>query len=753
MKTKFTFSKTFLIFAIALMLAAGELWSQQFIQQTAGAQYNASCSGVIKIKSNCGTPNVAIDNAFVNEDGNTLGTATKPIPGIVDWASKATGQEVQVLYYESLVVSGGTKTIPTGVVVTGKGDCSPLLAGYTDLTGYPFAIIPGTDDVTFVGDFTYDSDGPVNIFPVVGPNNYDNLVIAGTGPATIPDDKVVETNKINTGTDEETKLIVSGDLIITGGEDNKTSNLGGEVTISAGGSITTGTGDVTFGDDLAINGSLTLPDFTTPSGGTNGTVTLEGTTTIGGTGSIELEDNTDLVVSGDITNGGNGENLLFSCSSTVTYNQATESGTQIIMPTLNSDTHRYGNLVLSGNAKQGGVVASTYGTADYADIYTCGDLTVTGTNLDMALNTGVLFLTKTDAAVTYGTGNDIIADREEVVGRFGRNIGGSTNSLIFNNSATIFTVTQDAADLTSLTLDVRPGSHEDIPNAGAGVTDGFDVATDVNRQIRFSYETVADPKWVSTLQVGFRSTEDPTNGTSNLRYREVVSITETEKVATGDAIVREVNQDFRYVSLEGIRPTGSNSDAPSLLAEVANDAWLYLSGAATKFYTVNDGRWTNPGTWDEGTLPTHIDDAEIRHMVYVGIAGPFAGTLVEDNTTPEKDIYGEDGAAAKTITIAQKKDAIDSPNPSLIIGNEDNGDYVFKTAAAGTSFTNLNTDVPSPSLAFPLAVSKSDIGSSSVFTGLWLIPIGNGVPAFGTSQIENSGTINNEGIIELGNCE
>ena len=119
MKTKFTFSKTFLIFAIALMLAAGELWSQQFIQQTAGAQYNASCSGVIKIKSNCGTPNVAIDNAFVNEDGNTLGTATKPIPGIVDWASKATGQEVQVLYYESLVVSGGTKTIPTGVVVTG----------------------------------------------------------------------------------------------------------------------------------------------------------------------------------------------------------------------------------------------------------------------------------------------------------------------------------------------------------------------------------------------------------------------------------------------------------------------------------------------------------------------------------------------------------------------------------------------------------------------------------------------------------
>ena len=76
-------------------------------------------------------------------------------------------------------------------------------------------------------------------------------------------------------------------MIITGGEDNKTSNLGGEVTISAGGSITTGTGDVTFGDDLAINGSLTLPDFTTPSGGTNGTVTLEGTTTIGGTGSIE----------------------------------------------------------------------------------------------------------------------------------------------------------------------------------------------------------------------------------------------------------------------------------------------------------------------------------------------------------------------------------------------------------------------------------------------------------------------------------
>jgi len=537
---------------------------------------------------------------------------------------------------------------------------------------------------------------------------------------------------------------------------NITSNLGGitfneAVTIAGASTVNVnGEGNLLFDGDLTLtSGSLIIPDGAAAD--TYGSITLAGLTNLVGTTSIiDLGTNADLIITGSITNGGDGTNLVLNCASTVTYND-TDAG-QVVLPTLNTDTHRYGNLVLSGNSKLGGTT-TTYGN----DINICTDFSLDGGNLDMVTNSGVLRMNNPAGEVTYGASSEL-TDLEEVTGKFERVIGGSSDELIFNNSATRLTLTAGAADLTSLTLDVRPGSHANIPTAGAGITDGFNVLTDVNRQVRFSYSSVlANPIWVSKLQVGFLDAEDPTDGT-NLRFREVKSVNETEKVATGQEITRNNDQDFRFVSLDGIRPTNSNSlvPAPSDLALVANDAWLYLSGAATKFYSVQDGRWSNPNTWDEGTWPSANDDVQLRHMVYVGIPGPFAGTDAAGNTTPESDAtrYGADGAAAKTITIVND---INYANASLIIANMDNGaDYLFKTSATtGTSFTNLNPTAPAYTFADRPADKASFPANSNWAKGLWILPFYGGTPAstytaFGTNQIENSGTINNEGVIELG---
>jgi hypothetical protein len=72
-------------------------------------------------------------------------------------------------------------------------------------------------------------------------------------------------------------------------------------------------------------------------------------------------------------------------------------------------------------------------------------------------------------------------------------------------------------------------------------------------------------------------------------------------------------------------------------------------------------------------LPSEDDNVEIRHMVYAGIAGPFAGTVATGNTTSEASVYGTN-PAANSIIVANL------PNAAFILGNEDNGaTYVFRT--------------------------------------------------------------------------
>lgn len=146
-------------------------------------------------------------------------------------------------------------------------------------------------------------------------------------------------------------------------------------------------------------------------------------------------------------------------------------------------------------------------------------------------------------------------------------------------------------------------------------------------------------------------------------------------------------------------------------------------------------------------------------MVYVGIDGPFAGTIggtdevATNNTLREFTAYGTNPAA---LSIRIINDNVNWPNASLIIANEDNGaGYKFKTkGTVGNTFNNENTAAIS-GVSFPSNLAKGSYAKSN-FNGLWLM-YGNtnwgtstDIPTFETYQILNLGSINNEGIIEIG---
>ncbi len=720
------------LFALGIgLITINEASAQNFEMNTATATYNATCGAVIKMR--------ATSSVFENNGGATLGT-TKPtsIEGVVEWGATANGQTVQALYYDHMMTSGvGTKTIADGVYIVG-GVCPTYLPTsgnvYNDFATYPYVVGSGSGANSYNGTFHYAGDVAQTVFPQRLGNgtepDFANLDFIGTGTKTIPaGEDVGIAGQISS--DIASPLEILGNLFL--GTVN--SQLDGTVTLNnAAATLLMGTGDLAFNNNVNVTqGVITADDG-------DGDVTLNSGYTLALAGTTSILDfgiNTNLILTGDISNDGDGTNLVFDCGSTVTYNGAAN---QLVLPTITSNA--YGNLVLANGAKRGGNVAN------YADnIYVCNDFSynagVGGGNFDLLTNSNILYMQAQDAIVTY-TAN------EEVVGKMNRVTDGSLSSYTFNNAQTIFSLAADANNPTSFELDVRPGT----------APYNYDGVKDVNRKINVTYSGNAGAfEW--TAQAGYLFGEGPGGWGGNytqasIRFYESDNVAaDDEKVGTGNPYARvpAAGVNLGSISLAGIgNIVGAVPNGIGVFAS-AND--LKLTAGPTTFYTVNDGRWTNPGTWDEGARPSAIDNTEIRNMVYVGIDGPFAGTVGgldetdTQNTYREATAYPGGIAAANEILIASGY-----ANASLIIGNEDNGvDYVFKTASTtAPSFQNDNTNAASG--AFPMIDAKGSV-TKAMLNGLWMVyntnwAVPNSVPTFRTFDILNLGSINNEGIIEVG---
>jgi hypothetical protein len=711
---------------IVLLASSTDVLSQQFIMQTGGATYNATCGAVIKMKSTTGT--------FVNNGGNTLGitAAVNAIPGVVDWAAISAGQTAQGLYYELMVLSGAAnKNIADGVYITG-GVCATSLAGY-DFSVYPFYIdgpqVATTN--TFAGTFHYIGTTQT-VFPVSGDDPYNNLDLSnGAGTYTIADNLETDVNGTITLPAGNT-MDVLGDLFTGLIGIAPVTNIAGTVTVNNAGTINVRTGD------LAFDGSVTVTD-----GSIISDAALDGTVIVGATGSLSLAattgilnfaSGTDLEITGSISNSGDGTNLDFDCLSTVTYNSAVAG--QLVLPTLETSGNSYGNLTLLSANKTGG-------TTSYGDnVNICTNLSVTGPDLDMRTHVGsyVQMLTPSDTNVTY-------AADEEVLGGFRRKLATAVagTEYIYNNHKT-------SVDFAT----VGVGTYYQLFVNRDASPNQYVAATDVNRKVVASYDFTGMDY---TLKVGYLTSENPTFPTvpgglleADLKFFEAdFANTASEKVA-GVGYGRDVLTAMHSLSLGGLLDGADAVDGTvEKIIASGNDVILRANNTMV---TILDGRWSNPNVWDEGRIPQQADNVEIRTMIYVGIDGPFAGTIggADDtptlNTRAEAADYTAGASAANTITIGNYPAA----HASLIVGNEDNGAYTHKTFFMGTSFVNNNTTAPSA--AFPIITAKNTFLDHNGFNGLWITNFVTGLtpgtPAFGTEQLQNSGAINNQGIIEIG---
>lgn len=721
---------TLVVFAVVMIAVPTQ--AQDFENNTGGT-YNATCNAVIKMKTNGGvfdgTAPLGVDKA-------------NAIDGTVDWASTIDAQAVQPRYYTNLFLSGGTKTLATGIFVVGSGTntgvgCPTALAGYEDLNGgYPYWI-EGTS-ATYTGTFTFDGAGAQNIFG----DNYDVLALTDAGTKTIPTGQTVDVTSISSLA--TTPLDVIGTLNLGANP----SSLAGTVALSAATAvINAGVGTTDFTNTLTI----TAGTLAAQSG--DGAVSTVDINLVGTTSVLDFGDNTNLVISGTLDNDGDGTNLDFTCLSTVTYDGGVD---QPVAPTIS--TNKYGNLTLTGGNK----VVGNAGFAGFADdIYACGNFNVNGPNLSMLTaadgtspeSGGILFLTDATKTVTY-------AANEEVIGSMSRATDRNTPAAYtMNNAETVLTLLVDDDDNPNeIQLYVRPGVSPQ----------GYQASTDVNRQVRFDYlnaNTGANNGFDFTAEIGYLYDESPTGGWAGQNTQDRLRLyeadatdlpTQIEKLtggvaptpnnATGTGDLGSVT--IQNLSNAAAAPTPNGID----LFYTGND--IVLRTGPTTFYSKNDGRWSNPNTWDEGATPTASDDVEIRHVVYAGIDGPFVGTLALNNTSPEDGLYGT-ADAANNVTIIDADAAAGFANPALVIGNEDNGaTYVLSFAGDLINKNNGSTTVFPFNTGADELKGKSDF-SVSDFNGLWLInkllTDGSNTPKLGMQNIINTGTVNNEGIIELGN--
>ncbi|MEN6510606.1 MAG: hypothetical protein ABFD00_02095 [Chloroherpetonaceae bacterium] len=695
--------------------------SAQTFTNNTGGTYTADCQAVVRIKSNTGSFNGTAQ----------LGTATtSPIQGTVDWASTTGGQAVQALHYTNLFLSGGTKTIPDGVFVGGSG-CPTPLPGYTALTG-GVGYYTTSGDRTYTGTFHYEGTAAQTIYAEnggsTGLNRYNNLDLSGSAKST-----TAATTLDGLLAVQSTATLTTNAAFTVG---TGASTAAGNITVTAGNFQTTGTGTATF----TMNGG----NIFNVTGGTlslnsTGNFTENGTLAVGASGSLAMGLNSYLDIAGTFTNADvEHDNMTFDATSTVAY---TGSSDQTLQFTNDNTINNYGNLAFSGTGTK---------TAN-GDVHTRSDVSVAGGPIVMGTDCVNGFSLFTDGTggnkISYSSANNDQYIQGKVVLR---GTLGTGTAYTFNNAQT--QVKFSALPATYFSLNVIPGMN---PDKSADL----DLTRDLKRCVTIDYDGTAGN--ISTLKVGYVAGDKDatfTGNEANLHFEEAWgdAAGERQKVSGGAGIATNGGAaDPRFVQLvtdtdKGLKLNGVANGGS--IYELSKGSSIILTSKPMLFIAVNPGRWTNPNTWDEGAYPTSTDNAEIRTLVYAGIAGPAYGTAVGGNTTTELSVYNTN-PIANSITIPTGY-----ANASLIVGNEDNGDgYNLHTAITGTS-GGINAGLYNSNATTNVGdwnVKTTTTASGNTVNGLYISNLKNGSYTaspviFGTAQITNTGTITNYQVIEIG---
>jgi hypothetical protein len=389
----------------------------------------------------------------------------------------------------------------------------------------------------------------------------------------------------------------------------------------------------------------------------------------------------------------------------------------------------YGNLFLVGTGPK---------TAG-GNVYVCNNLNVSQ-EVDMAPGANDYILTMLN---TGGSAAASYSGNVEVRGKFRwQNLTPGTN-YTFNNANT--QVTFSAAP-TWFQLDVRQQTTPTNLN-------NFQNTTDIKRSITANFTGTGT---ISSLSLYYEdSDKDGTfNGDENkMRFAEGYSNAANHQklVRSGATYTRNVSAAPKYVTYSGGSGPGINLIASSgggTVNELSDGSNILLTTTPMTIISVTNGRWTNPGTWDVGLVPTADDDVEIRHVVWTGIDQAVFGGSAWAADEVDGSASGDAGAAANRITIANTSGA------TLVIGNQDptmgTGERIFRTrlvAVSGYSTPGIfNENINANS-------GDGDGSSSTGLNGIWVRPSGQFTPVLGTLQLVNNGSIMNKSIIEIGICQ
>ncbi len=745
---------TSLVVLFAFLMAV-TLNAQNWTQSDACAtpSYLAGPSGKIVMKSTTGV---------FNQTGAAVALGTNNasrIPGTVEW-NQAAAQAVQPRYYFNLSTTGaGQKNIADGVHVGGA---------YT-----PNADASGGDR-NYAAASTFYYDGTINQAIAGegatggGLNAYKSLDLSG-GTVGTP------SNKTNTGAVEVNGILTTAQYSNLVNQNNFTINgagasiANGNITVDAPNATvaaitfaTTGTGTFALNSTLTVDGNATKTGtlslsstgtFTVSGGATPGTLLLSNSVNA----KLAMLATSYLDVAGTFTNNRcERDNMTFATGSTVEYSSTTAN--QKIISTLAAA--KYGNLITTGAVKQ--VDVGTCASPSNV-VYVDTDLKVNGTSwidLEPTLTYAVGSMTGNIVDVTAGTGNLTYASGDISANYIKGHVRRSgtiptTGPITFNNAQT--QITFSTAPVTSASAFVIPNT---LPSAFANdVSATYDVA----RIIELAY--VGGTPVITTLKAGYLESEATGLDLTRVRFAEGFDANQNKEKVLMAVAVPPAPAPVRANPVATTRTISLSGAGATLGFEGTHtiDFTKFTTGSALVFttkggiYSIADGRWSNPATWDEGVVPANTDSAVVRHLVYTGIQGAAYGNTGWPDPEINGLLAGDAGAAAYAITVIAATPTY--THPVLLLANQDTDNGQATTTSFRTRMA-ASAGFPTPGFLNLNCIANTENGDVSFtpsatnhINGIWVqSPFGatqrNTVLAF--PQIVNAGTVQNNGTIEVG---
>ncbi len=215
--------------------------------------------------------------------------------------------------------------------------------------------------------------------------------------------------------------------------------------------------------------------------------------------------------------------------------------------------------------------------------------------------------------------------------------------------------------------------------------------------------------------------------------------------------------------------SGAIANAPGTFDQIFSKSQLIFDATPSKLFSVRNGRWSDPQTWDAAITPTASDSVEIRHIVYTGLYngnelfGGRAWKVAED-----KLVTGTNPAAEANV-LALNVEIVDNPfdpitqNSALVIGNysrNDGDNYMdFRKILAFGKDCDYAVDIkttPLPAGTMPEDFLIEDAMSPYIYrrlSGLYIMDYTNDnkeAPIVKVSNLLNKGNFRNNAIFEIG---